>query len=110
MLTTFILSRNDCAQVQEYEDLYNKKYRISEQKTQTENTNAEEKIVKTCKTYDDLPENWKASESWTVGFIEAPKCPDKELIIIVNTAHKNGENRAILRRYFSGKLPIVASS
>jgi len=101
LLTTFILSRNDCAQVQEYENLYYKKHRISEQKTQTENTNAEEKIVKTCKTYDDLPENWKTIESWRVGFIEAPKCPDKELIIIVNTAHKNGENRAILRRYFS---------
>ena len=107
MLTTFLLSRNECNQIHEYEELYNRKIIIAEKIAETEETLAEEtkpEILKTCKTFDELPENWKTSEPWRVGFIEAPECPEKELIIIVNTAHKNAKNRAILRRYFSGNL------
>ena len=107
MLTTFILSRNECQQIHEYEELYNEKILVSQKIAETEEILAEEtkeEVVKTCKTFDELPENWKTSESWRVGFIEAPECPEKDLIIIVNTAHKNTKNRAILRRYFSGEL------
>jgi len=104
LLTTFILSRNECQQIHEYEELYNEKILVSLKIAETEEILAEEtkeEVVKTCKTFDELPENWKTSESWRVGFIEAPECPEKELIIIVNTAQKNTKNRAILRRYFS---------
>ncbi|CAG5103134.1 Oidioi.mRNA.OKI2018_I69.chr1.g632.t1.cds [Oikopleura dioica] len=65
-----------------------------------EDLDKEVKKLKSCKTFEALPENWKTNESWEVGFIEAPKCPEKELIIIVNTAHKNRGNRLLLRRYF----------
>ena len=112
MLTTFILSRNECNQIHEYEEFYNRKIKIAEKIAETEEILAEKtkpEVVKTCETFDELPENWKKSESWRVGFIEAPQCPEKELMIIVNTAHKNTKNRAILRRYFSGKLLLKNS-
>jgi len=98
-LTTFILSRNECQQDHEFKELYHQRG-ITKELIIAE---TEETKVKTCKTFDELPGNWKTSEPWKVGFLEAPKCPEKELIIIINTAHKNTENRAILRGYFSGK-------
>ena len=106
-VATFILSRQECSQIHDrpaynYEGVIQKEEIIETAAKNLEEDIREQKI-KTCKSFDALPANWKTSESWEVGFIEAPKCPENELVIIVNTAYRNRQNRAVLRRYFGGK-------
>ena len=76
--------------------------------TQQQRQNESEEIeLETCKSYDELPLNWKNDEPWHIGFVRAPKCPPRELIILINTAQKHTVNRNLLRNYFTGKsFPI----
>ena len=114
LLLTFILSKNECNQLideniphfkmMEEQEMVEEEKMTEEEEIEENDFDLDEEVnkQKSCKTFEALPENWKTNESWEVGFIEAPECPEKELIIIVNTAHKNRGNRLLLRRYFEG--------